>query len=130
VSRSDLRKRLCPDNVFLDFEHELNKGLNELRLALGTRSPRYIETHFGQGYRFIAPFQTSAADRPAAKAATFRVAVLPFVHLASDPEQQIFADSLTAGTIGQLGTLYPERLRVIARSSVCRWGKSEAARRA
>jgi TolB-like protein len=125
VSRSDLRKRLWPDNVFLDFEHELNKALNKLRLALGddARSPRYIETNFGQGYRFIAPVQTAVNDPPAANTATFRIAVLPFVHLASDPEQQIFADSLTAGTIGQLGALYPERLRVIARSSVFRyWG--------
>jgi TolB-like protein/Tfp pilus assembly protein PilF len=125
VSRPDLRNRLWPDNVFLNFEHELNKALNKLRLALSddARSPRFIETHFGQGYRFIAPVQTAGNDPPAANTATFRIAVLPFVHLASDPEQQIFADSLTAGTIGQLGALYPDRLRVIARSSVFRyWG--------
>jgi TolB-like protein len=125
VSRADLRNKLWPDNVYLDFEHELNKALNKLRLALcdDARSPRYIETHFGQGYRFIAPVQTNVGDAPAPNTPTFRIAVLPFVHLASDPEQQIFADSLTAGTIAQLGALYPERLRVIARSSVFRyWG--------
>lgn len=120
VRRADLRKRLWPDNVFLDFEHELNKALNKLRLALGddARSPKYIETHFGQGYRFIAPVQASATEAPVRSGETIRIAVLPFVHLASDPEQQIFADGLTAGIIIQLGALYPERLRVIARSSV------------
>jgi TolB-like protein/Tfp pilus assembly protein PilF len=125
VSRPDLRNRLWPDNVFLNFEHELNKALNKLRLALSddARSPRFIETHFGQGYRFIAPVQTDAREPRATHGGVFRIAVLPFVHLASDPEQQIFADSLTAGTIGQLGALYPDRLRVIARSSVFRyWG--------
>ncbi len=126
VTRAELRKRLWPENVFVDFEHELNKALNKLRSALGDdpRNPRYIETLSGRGYRFIVPVQTSSPEAPPAFThPTFRIAVLPFVDLASDAEQQIFADSLTAGTIIQLGALYPERLRVTARSSVFRyWG--------
>jgi TolB-like protein/Tfp pilus assembly protein PilF len=127
VTRSDLKKRLWPENIFLDFEHELNKALNKLRLALGddARSPRFIETLFGEGYRFIAPVQRSVASVPAVSGEAFRVAVLPFVPLLPEAEQQVFAESLTAGTIMQLGALCPDRLRVIARSSVFRYQGSK-----
>jgi DNA-binding winged helix-turn-helix (wHTH) protein/Tol biopolymer transport system component len=57
VTRERLRQRLWPSDVFIDFDHGLNKSVQKLRDALGDSadSPRYIETIPRVGYRFIAP---------------------------------------------------------------------------
>jgi TolB-like protein/DNA-binding winged helix-turn-helix (wHTH) protein/tetratricopeptide (TPR) repeat protein len=57
VTREDLRRHLWPSDVFVDFDHGLNKSVQKLRDALGDSadSPRYIETIPRIGYRFIAP---------------------------------------------------------------------------
>jgi TolB-like protein/DNA-binding winged helix-turn-helix (wHTH) protein len=49
------------------------------------------------------------------------LAVLPFENLTGDPNQEYLADGLTEETISQLGRLSPERLGVIARTSVMRY---------
>jgi TolB-like protein/DNA-binding winged helix-turn-helix (wHTH) protein len=46
------------------------------------------------------------------------LAVLPFENLTGDPDKEYLADGLTEETISQLGRLNPERLGVIARTSV------------
>ncbi len=45
------------------------------------------------------------------------VALLPFENLTGSPDQDYFADGLTEETIGVLGRVNPQRLKVIARSS-------------
>ncbi|MFC5863271.1 winged helix-turn-helix domain-containing protein [Acidicapsa dinghuensis] len=57
VTREELRQRLWSSDVFVDFDHGLNKSVQKLRDALGdsAASPRYIETIPRVGYRFIAP---------------------------------------------------------------------------
>ena len=66
VTREQLRQRLWPSDVFIDFDHGLNKSMQKLRDALGDSadSPRYIETIPRVGYRFIAP--VSNGTRPPA----------------------------------------------------------------
>lgn len=56
VTREDLRKRLWPEDTFVDFDHSLGTAINKIREALGdsAESPRYIETLPRRGYRFIA----------------------------------------------------------------------------
>src|SRR5579859_7466821 len=56
VTREELRRRLWSSDVFVDFDHGLNKSIQKLRDALGdsAASPRYIETIPRVGYRFIA----------------------------------------------------------------------------
>ena len=56
VTRDELRKRLWPDDTFVDFEHGLNATVARLRQALGdsVEKPRYIETLSKLGYRFAA----------------------------------------------------------------------------
>jgi len=49
------------------------------------------------------------------------VAALPFENLSGDPKEAIFTDGLTEELIGQLGSLNPDRLGVIGRSSVVRY---------
>ena len=49
------------------------------------------------------------------------LAVLPFDNLSRDPDQEFFSDGLTQDILAQVGKLNPDRLTVIARSSVARY---------
>jgi Tol biopolymer transport system component/DNA-binding winged helix-turn-helix (wHTH) protein len=56
VTREDLQKKLWPDNTFVDFDLSLNSAVKKLRQALNddSENPRFIETLYRRGYRFIA----------------------------------------------------------------------------
>ena len=60
VSREDLRRKLWPSDVFVNFEAGLNSAVQRLRSALQDTSlePRYIETLPKVGYRFIASVES------------------------------------------------------------------------
>src|SRR5688500_9543139 len=62
ITRDELRDRLWGD-TFVDFDHSLGTAIAKLRSALGdsARSPRFIETIGGRGYRFIAPVTVLSA---------------------------------------------------------------------
>ncbi|RPI27101.1 MAG: hypothetical protein EHM61_09600 [Acidobacteria bacterium] len=66
ITREQLRERLWPSGVFVDFEHGLNIAVNRLRQALGDAAdnPRFIETVPRRGYRFIAPVRSELRERP------------------------------------------------------------------
>jgi len=57
VTRDELRRRLWPEDTFVDFDQGLNKAINKIREALGdsAENPRFVETLPKRGYRFIAP---------------------------------------------------------------------------
>lgn len=57
VTREMLRKRLWPNDTFVDFEQILNNSVGKLREALGdhAETPHYIETLPRMGYRFVGP---------------------------------------------------------------------------
>jgi eukaryotic-like serine/threonine-protein kinase len=57
VTREELREKLWSADTFVDFDRNLNKAMNKLRLALAdsAENPRFIETLHRRGYRFIAP---------------------------------------------------------------------------
>jgi len=57
VTREELRQKLWPADVYVDFDRGLNKAMVKLRDALGdsSDSPIYIETLPRMGYRFIGP---------------------------------------------------------------------------
>jgi TolB-like protein/DNA-binding winged helix-turn-helix (wHTH) protein len=65
VTREELRQRLWSTDIFVDFDHGLNKSIQKLRDALGDSagSPRYIETIPRVGYRFIGPANVSTEIR-------------------------------------------------------------------
>jgi hypothetical protein len=81
VTRDELRARLWPDAVFVDFDQGLNKAVTKIRSALGdlAASPRYVETLERRGYRFIAAVERvdSAMRQPGADLA--RVTVVRLV---------------------------------------------------
>ena len=108
VTREELRSRLWPSDTFVDFDHSLNKAINKLREALddSAERPRFIETLTRRGYRFVE----SPAAAPEAS-----IAVLPFLSLSADPENELFADGMSEEIIGALARI--RNLHVVARTS-------------
>ena len=55
VSRDELRARLWPAGIVVEFDNGLNNAANKLRAVLGdsASSPKYIETVGRRGYRFV-----------------------------------------------------------------------------
>lgn len=63
VTREQLRQKLWPEGIYVDFERSLNRAVVKLRDALGdsAESPRFVETLPRRGYRFIAPVSDTVA---------------------------------------------------------------------
>jgi len=119
VTREDLRQRLWRDEVFVDFDNNLNIVIARLREALGDSAehPRFIETLPKRGYRFLATVSElahTAESRPARRA---KLVVLPFVNLSGDPAQEYVSDGMTDEIITALASLAQEQLAVIARTT-------------
>ena len=75
VTREELRKKLWPDDTFVDFDQGLGTAIRKLREALGDSAdnPRFIETLPRRGFRFIAPvngYAGAAAAGPAVPSQT------------------------------------------------------------
>jgi DNA-binding winged helix-turn-helix (wHTH) protein len=66
VTREELRRRLWPEDTFVDFDHSLNTAIAKLREALGDSAsePRYIETIAKRGYRFLVMPSRSEQEQP------------------------------------------------------------------
>ena len=122
VSREELHERIWPGNVFVDYEHSLNRSMNKLRRALGDKvaKPRYIETVHGRGYRFIVPVDAAAS------ACEGRLAVMPVVNATGSQENDELADGITEALIDGSRLATGQRLRLIALTSVMRFKKKRA----
>lgn len=120
VTRDDLRGAIWGSDKFVDFEHGLNLCIRQIREALGddAHAQRYIQTLPRRGYRFVAPVHSPGAARRA------MIAVLPFENLSGDPAQEYLSDAVTEEMITELGRLDPERLGVIARTSIMKYKNS------
>lgn len=57
VTREEIKKRLWPDDTYVDFDNAINSAMRKLRDALGdiAENPRFIETLSRRGYRLIYP---------------------------------------------------------------------------
>jgi len=109
VPREELQRRIWPSDTFVDFDHGINNAIKRLREALGdtAESPRYIETLPRRGYRFLNGVVTASPE--------VSIAVLPFLSLSADPDNEIFADGMCEEIISSLAQI--KNLRVIARTS-------------
>lgn len=116
VSRGQLRRRLWPDDVFVDFENNLNTAVARLREALNDTAarPKYIETIPRRGYRFIGQLIPPLAG---SGRGPIRLVILPLVNLSGDPSQDHICDALTEDLIADLGAMAPRELAVIARTT-------------
>jgi TolB-like protein/DNA-binding winged helix-turn-helix (wHTH) protein len=74
VTREELRARLWPTDVSVDFDHSLNKAIVKLREALGdsSGSPIYVETLPRIGYRFIGSVNGTMPSAEQASAVTLK----------------------------------------------------------
>jgi TolB-like protein/DNA-binding winged helix-turn-helix (wHTH) protein/tetratricopeptide (TPR) repeat protein len=74
VMREELRQRVWPSNVYVDFDQGLNNAIKKVREALGDSadSPRFIETVARHGYRFVASV-SAAPSRPAKPQPQFKL---------------------------------------------------------
>jgi TolB-like protein/DNA-binding winged helix-turn-helix (wHTH) protein len=120
VTREELRLRLWAEDVFVDFDANLNTVIARLREALNDSSghPRFIETLPKRGYRFIPNLATAVAPRTG-------LVVLPFANLGGDPAQEYFADAITDEMISALASVAPDRLAVIARTTAMHYKGSQ-----
>jgi TolB-like protein/Flp pilus assembly protein TadD len=127
VTREELRRRLWPTEVFVDFENSLNAAVARLREALGDSAerPRFIETLPKRGYRFIGTISEPVGAVKAEAPPRARLLVLPFVNLTGDPAQEYVNDALTDEVITELAALAPGALAVIARSTAMRYKGSQ-----
>ena len=61
VTREELQKKLWPGDTFVDFDLSLNSAVKKLRQALNddSENPRFVETLYRRGYRFIFPIAST-----------------------------------------------------------------------
>ena len=109
ITRDELRQRLWPDEVFVDFEHSLNAAIKRLRAALGDDAdrPTFVETIPRRGYRYIAEVREPQTS------SSLRLVVLPFNAVGEGIASRYFSDGLTEEAIVQLSAA-SRHLEIIA----------------
>jgi TolB-like protein/Tfp pilus assembly protein PilF len=100
----------------------LAQEIKNVRQALGddANAPRYIETVRKHGYRFIAEVEEVAParagpSRQIEEAQPAAIAVLPFLNMSGDTDNEYFCDGLSEELINRLTRL--KGLRVVAHTS-------------
>jgi len=123
VTRDELRRRLWPNDVHVDFDNNLNTAIAHLREAINDSvdHPRFIETLPKRGYRFLASVSKSVPAERSARQARPRIVVLPFVNLSGDASQEYLSDALTDEMITELAAVASQHLTVIARTTAMRF---------
>lgn len=139
VLREEIRKRLWPDDTFVQFAPSINAAMQRLREALGdsANEPRYVETVARRGYRLRA---TIAIIEPQTEETNTRrvsssidaaslaqgkaprsIAVLPLENASRDPDGDYLSEGITENIINSLSQI--GGLRVMPRSTVFRYRK-------
>jgi TolB-like protein len=117
VEREELRRRLWPEDTFVDYERSLNAAVRRLRVTLGDDAarPKFIETIPRVGYRFLAAAEPGATLGPRRiGAARLRLAVLPVTDVGGAAG---FADGLTEELFVQVGRAVGGAAALVARST-------------
>ncbi len=114
ILRDELRKRIWPSEIFVDFDHGINNAIKRLREALGdtTDTPLYIETLPRRGYRFKATVDGPALSPTTVGGPLDSIAILPFETVGSDPDTEYLAVGIPGSIIHRLSQI--PNLRVIS----------------
>jgi TolB-like protein/Tfp pilus assembly protein PilF len=123
LSKEEIMAGVWRDTVVSD--NSLARSIAQIRNALDDdpKNPKYVETVPTIGYRFLGTLEPGPQVEPKASvtAANLRaqdvpsIAVLPFVNISSDKEQDYFCDGLAEDVLNAL--VRCAGLRVIARTS-------------
>jgi adenylate cyclase len=115
VTREELQRRIWSSDTFVDFDRGLYNAIKKLRESLddSAENPRFIETLSRRGYRFIA--EVMKKDSVGGRSAQASIAVLPFINMSADAENEFFADGITEEIINSLSQI--GGLHVAARTS-------------
>jgi adenylate cyclase len=115
VTREELQQRIWTSDTFVDFDRGLYNAIKKLRESLddSAETPRFIETLSRRGYRFIAEVTKNGGI--GSRTAKASIAVLPFINMSADAENEFFADGITEEIINVLSQI--EGLHVAARTS-------------
>lgn len=141
VLREEIRKRLWPNDTFVQFAPSINAAIQRLREALGDSAdqPRYVETVARRGYRMLETVEhggdgmeeqgrESVSARPGSSAPVVltgrgkvlhSIAVLPFENASRDPDGDYLSEGITENIINGLSKI--AGLRVMPRSTVFRY---------
>lgn len=127
IARAEIERALWGGNAFRDAENGINTAIRKIRIALGEDpiNPQHLKTVKGKGYRLDGIEMSITSEPPRDAMRAVRVLVLPFANLTGDPAQDVFCDALSAETSATLGTVRPERLLVIARTTAARYRRTE-----
>lgn len=122
VSRQELREKLWPSDVHVDFDLGLTGAMKRLRVALGdsAETPRFIETIPKAGYRFLAPVQVVSAAASAmhhaeamggegAASTAVAMAPVPVPDRGPGPARSHTFLALVVGLVAVLGVAYVAR---------------------
>ena len=127
VTKEDLFASVWRNSVVSD--DALVTCIQELRKALGddAKHPRYIQTRHRSGYLFVAEVSNvgdDASDGLQASEKATAIAVLPFVDMSPERDQDYFCEGLAEELIDALTQV--GGLRVAARSSSFQVGAADA----
>jgi adenylate cyclase len=128
VTKEELIKSVWPNVVVT--EESLTRCVSDIRNAIGDSDQNIIKTVPRRGYRFAAPVSQLRKDCASAESSSTEsgsgrrleplldqpsIAVLAFVNLTGDPQQEYFSDGITEDIITELSRF--SELLVIAHNS-------------
>jgi TolB-like protein len=139
VSRAEIKEKLWPNGIVVEFEHSISTAIKKLRKALDDTvdNPKYVETVGRRGYRLVAPLrylQPKLGDRVSPQldepARPFyghadcsfgdSIAVLPFEN--PYPEMEYLSDGIAETITNRLSGI--ASLRVVPHSMASRFKRA------
>ena len=121
VTREELRARLWPTGVLVEYDQAVNTAVKRLREALrdSAAAPRFIETLPKRGYRFIAAIERSessvppATNRPSASAGVEESPTSPLEDASGEQPQLRPAEALGVAGSSPSSGIIPLRLTML-----------------